>query len=96
MKGSIWFSPGVRLEAVADKPTDLLMTLHAMWLAAPDDSFSSTGVRDASGRSGNFAGTQLDGRIRHQSISWLRLELDAVLLVKGRFLRDPPNAPRGR
>jgi hypothetical protein len=26
----------------------------------------------------------------------LRLELDAVLLAKGRFLRDAPNAPPGR
>lgn len=90
MKGSIWFGPGVRIEAVPDKRTDLLMTLHPMWLAAPEDSFSSTGERDASGRSGNSAGTQLDGRIRHQPISSLRLELDAVLLAKGRFLRDAP------
>ncbi|MEG3089361.1 alginate export family protein [Sphingomonas sp. PB4P5] len=89
-------SPGVRIEAVPDKRTDLMMTLHPMWLAAREDSFSSTGVRDASGRSGSFAGTQLEGRIRHQPMSWLRLELDAVLLAKGRFLREAPNAPAGR
>jgi hypothetical protein len=44
----------------------------------------------------SLGGTQLDGRIRHQPVSWLRLELDAVLLAKGRFLRDAPNAPPGR
>jgi hypothetical protein len=89
-------SPGVRIETVPDKRIDLMATLHPMWLAAREDSFSSTGVRDASGRAGRFAGTQLDGRLRHLVTSWLRLELDAVLLAKGRFLREAPNAPAGR
>jgi hypothetical protein len=88
--------PGLRVETVPGKRTDLMGTLRSMWLAAREDSFSSTGVRDASGRSGSFAGTQLDARIRHQLVSWLRLEVDGVLLAKGRFLRDAPNAPPGR
>jgi hypothetical protein len=89
-------SPGVRLESVPDTRTDLMVSLRPIWLAAREDVLSSTGVRDASGRSGSFAGTQFDGRIRHQPLPWLRLELDAVLLAKGRFLRDAPNAPAGR
>lgn len=89
-------SAGVRVEAVPDKRTDLMATLHPMWLAARGDSFSSTGVRDASGRAGRFAGTQFDARVRHLVAPWLRVELDGVLLAKGRFLRDAPNAPAGR
>jgi hypothetical protein len=89
-------SAGVRVEAVPDKRTDLMATLHPMWLAAREDSFSSTGVRDFGGQAGRFAGTQFDGRIRHLLRPWLRAELDAVLLVKGRFLREAPNAPDGR
>ncbi|MBB5714864.1 alginate export family protein [Sphingomonas aerophila] len=89
-------SPGLRIETVPSKRTDLLATLRPMWLAAREDSFSSTGVRDVTGRSGSFAGTQLDGRVRHQPFSWLRLEVDAVLLAKGHFLRTAPNAPPGR
>lgn len=89
-------SPGLRVETVPSKRTDLMATLRPMWLAAREDSFSSTGVRDVSGRSGRFAGTQFDGRVRHLLTPWLRLELDAVLLAKGRFLRDAPNAPAGR
>ena len=91
-----FISPGVRVEAVPGKPTDLMATLRPIWLAAREDAFSTTGVRDASGRSGSFAGTQFDGRVRHQLTKALRLELDAVLLAKGRFLRDAPNAPPGR
>lgn len=89
-------SPGVRVETVPDKRTDLMASARPMWLAAGEDSFASTGVRDASGGSGRYAGFQLDGRVRHQPLSWLRLELDGVLLAKGRFLRSAPNAPDGR
>ena len=91
-----FISPGLRIEAVPDKRTDLMATLRPIWLAAREDSFSTTGVRDAGGSSGSFAGTQIDGRIRHQLTKALRLEVDAVLLAKGRFLREAPNAPPGR
>ena len=89
-------SAGARVEAQPGRRTDVMATLHPMWLAAREDAFSSTGVRDATGRSGSFAGTQLDARVRHQPLPWLRLEVDGVLLAKGRFLMDAPNAPRGR
>lgn len=91
-----FISPGLRIEAVPDKRTDLMATLRPIWLAAREDSFSTTGVRDATGGSGSFAGTQFDGRVRHQLSPALRFEFDAVLLAKGRFLRDAPNAPPGR
>ncbi len=52
-----FISPGVRIEAAPDKRTDMMATLWPIWLAAREDSFSTTAVRDASGRSGSFAGT---------------------------------------
>lgn len=89
-------SPGVRVEAVPDPRTDLFVGYRALWLASRLDSFSSTGVRDATGRAGSFAGHQLDGRLRYRLTPALRLEVDVVLLAKGRFLRTAPNAPPGR
>jgi hypothetical protein len=53
-------------------------------------------VRDATGRSGRFAGHQVDSRLRYKLSSALTLEADAVLLRKGRFLVDAPNAPPGQ
>lgn len=91
-----FISPGVRIEATPDKRTDLMATLRPIWLDAREDSFSTTGVRDPSGKSGSFAGTQVDARVRRQLTKAIRLELDAVLLKKGRFLREAPNAPPGR
>jgi len=89
-------TPGVRLEIAPSPRWDAFVTYHALWLAEKTDSFSTTGVRDSSGRSGGFAGHQLDGRVRW----WLRparlrLEVDGVLLARGRFLDDAPNAPPG-
>jgi hypothetical protein len=85
-------SPGLRIEATPDARTDVMAMLRPIWLAAARDSFSTTGVRDPSGRSGSFAGVQFDGRVRHKLSKELRLEFDAVLLAKGRFLRAAPNA----
>ncbi|WP_343617070.1 alginate export family protein [Novosphingobium sp.] len=86
-------TPGLRIEIAPPKRWDAFVTYHAMWLASHTDSFSTTGVRDASGRSGAFAGHQFDGRFRW----WvrpakLRFEIDGVLLAKGRFLESAPNA----
>lgn len=90
-------TPGVRFEATPSKRLDWFAAYRAMWLAADEDSFSSTGVRDATGRSGDFAGHQWEARLRYWLLpERLRFEFDGVLLAKGRFLREAPNAPPGR
>jgi hypothetical protein len=59
------------------------------------DAFSTTGVRDPAGRSGSFAGRQLEGRVRWWMLpKQLRIEANAAWIAKGRFLRNAPNAPR--
>jgi hypothetical protein len=88
---------GIRLEAKPSKRLDWFVAYRPLWLAARQDSFSSTGVRDASGRSGDFAGHQLEGRVRYWLVpKRLQFEFDGVLLAKERFLRDAPNATAGK
>jgi len=88
---------GIRLEAVPSKRLDWFAAYRPLWLAADRDSFSTTGVRDASGSSGDFAGHQLEARVRYWLVpARLRFEADGLLLAKGRFLRDAPNAPAKR
>ncbi|WP_439570914.1 alginate export family protein [Sphingomonas sp.] len=90
-------SLGPRIETAPSKRIDITATYHAMWLASRTDSFSTTGVRDTSGHSGSFAGHQIDGRVRWWAIpDRVRLEVTGVVLAKGRFLQDAPNAPGGR
>jgi hypothetical protein len=86
---------GVRVEVTPNAKLDALASYKALWLDSPTDSFSTTGVRDATGRSGDFAGHQLDLRARYWLVpKLLRFEADVVLLLKGEFLEDAPNAPR--
>lgn len=88
---------GLRLEAAPSKRLDWFAVYRPMWLAARADSFSSTGVRDATGSSGRFAGHQIEARLRYWLVpSRLRFEFDGLVLAKGRFLQDAPNAPAGK
>jgi hypothetical protein len=88
---------GLRVEATPSKRVDWFAAYRPMWLASRTDSFSSTGVRDPSHRSGRFAGHQIEGRLRYWMVpARLRLELDGLILSKGRFLNEAPNAPPGR
>jgi hypothetical protein len=76
---------------------DAFVGYRALWLADRRDAFSTTGVRDAGGNSGNFAGHQFDSRVRWWLVPGrLRFEADAVLLAKGGFLRRAPNAGAGK
>ena len=87
-------TPGVRAEIAPSPRWDAFVTYHAMWLAEKTDSFSTTGVRDPAGASGSFAGHQLDARFRYWFVpGFLRAEVNAVWLAKGRFLDTAPNAP---
>ncbi|BBD98886.1 hypothetical protein SAMIE_1023870 [Sphingobium amiense] len=88
--------PGLRLEATPNKAWDWFVGYRAFWLASRTDAFSATGVRDASGASGRFAGHQMEARLRYWLIpKRLRFEYDGVALAKGAFLRNAPNAPAG-
>jgi len=88
-------TPGIRLEVAPTPRLDGFIVYRAMWLADRTDAFATTGVRDATGRSGSFAGHQVEGRLRHWLVpKLLRGEINAAWIDKGRFLRTAPNAPR--
>lgn len=88
---------GLRVEATPSRRLDLFAAWRALWLASATDAFSTTGVRDASGQAGDFAGHQIEARLRYWLIpNRLRYEVNALLLAEGRFLREAPNAPAGR
>lgn len=88
-------TPAFRLEMTPSARLDWFVNYRLMWLASPSDSFSTTGVRDASSASGRFAGHQFEARLRYWIVPGaLQAEVDAVVLMKGRFLESAPNAPR--
>ncbi|MBL0923669.1 MAG: alginate export family protein [Sphingomonadaceae bacterium] len=88
-------TPAVRFESVTSKRFDWFANYRAMWLASRTDSFSTTGVRDAAGNAGRFAGHQVEARARYWLVpKTLRAEVNGLLLFKGRFLDTAANAPR--
>jgi len=87
-------SPAVRIEWLPTPSTDAFINYRPLWLASRTDSFSTSSVRDETGRSGAFAGHQLEVRVRHWLVKdALRLEVGTLYLTKGRFLETAPNAP---
>lgn len=89
-------TPAVRLEIAPSKRLDAFVNYRQMWLASRNDAFATTGVRDASGQSGRFAGQQVEARVRWWAIpKTVQFEISALTLLKGRFLKDAPNAPTG-
>jgi len=88
-------SGGARLEVKPNGKSDVMVMYRTLWLDSKTDSFSSTGVRDASGRSGSFAGNQFEARYRRMLIpEVLRVDTGVAYLAKGHFLKDAPNAPQ--
>lgn len=86
-------SPGVRLEVKPSKRWDGFVMYRANWLDRAADSFANTGVRDAAGQSGKFAGHQIEARARTWLVpGMLRLDTGGAALLRGRFLKDAPNA----
>ena len=87
-------APGIRVEAKPGKRFDTMLALRGNWLDSRTDSFAKTGVRDSTGRSGNYAGTQIEGRVRYWLLGKkILIEAGAAYLAKGRFLSTAPNAP---
>ncbi|QIG79729.1 alginate export family protein [Stakelama tenebrarum] len=86
-------SPGVRFSVQPSADLDIAGTVRGAWLDSATDSFSKTGVRDASGASGSYAGTQIEARARYWLIrKLLRLEVGGAVFANGRFMEEAPNA----
>ena len=87
-------SPALRVEVTPDKRWDGFVAWRPLFLQSATDSFASTGVQDAKGRSGKFAGNQLEARARYWLIPKVaRLDSGVAWLFKGGFLEHAPNAP---
>jgi len=87
-------SPAIRLEVAPDKRSDGFVAWRALWLESATDSFGATGIRDRAGKSGKYAGNQLELGARYWVIPGVvRLECGAAVLFKGHFLKSAPNAP---
>jgi hypothetical protein len=82
--------------AVALNPTHRLTFSPGMrwvWLARARDQWAGSGLRDATGRSGTYLGSQLEVRLSYDFSSHFRPEIGYVRLFKGSYLRQVPKSP---
>lgn len=89
-------SPGVRLELKPSETVNGFIGYRAAYLADKTDTFTTAGVRDATGSAGSFIGHQFEARVRKNLMGGkLQLEVGGAYLSDGRFLREAPNATGG-
>jgi hypothetical protein len=82
-------SPALRLEANTGPWFDAFIVWRSLWLQSASDQFAVTGLRSPTGALGRHAGNQFEARLRYWPIKGrLKFDVGAVLLDKGRFLRE--------
>lgn len=86
-------SSGLRLKLKPSARLDGYVSWRANFLAEDSDTFARSGVRDATGGSGSFAGHQIEVRARYWLIpDSIRWEVGGAAFIEGEFLRDAPAA----
>ncbi len=88
-------SPGLRVEATPHRKLDAFVAYRLFWLASARDAWTTAGVRDPRGSSGDLVGRQLEGRLRwHLVPGNLSFEAGAAHLFPGAFLDGAPDSRR--
>ncbi len=86
-------SPGARLEMTLLPTIDALIGQRLLWLASARDAWTSAGLVDSSGQSGQYVGQQTEVRLRWYAVPKnLSFELGASVLFRGRFARTAPGS----
>jgi hypothetical protein len=70
-----------------------LLAYRAYWLASNRDAWTTTAIRDASGRSGSFLGHQIEAALQFDIVPGnVQLETGIAHLFIGEFGDNAPNA----
>jgi hypothetical protein len=84
-------TPGLRLRLKPTQGVSSFLSLRAFWLASDRDAWVAAGLRDPTGQSGSYLGTQIELRVRWDVLTGnLRLESGLAHLFTGGFRDDAP------
>ncbi|MGZ5009777.1 MAG: alginate export family protein [Methylobacter sp.] len=89
-------SPGYRINVSPRSDVQATLSHRIFWLASTKDSWTTAGLQDTTGRSGNFVGHQLDLSVRWDFNSSLNFETGWTHLFKGSFAKNAPSAPNAQ
>jgi hypothetical protein len=86
-------TPGLRFKLSPSRDMKVFVAYRGYWLASDRDAWTTSGVRDVTGRSGSFVGQQVEARFRWEvSPGNYRFEAGVAHLFAGEFMDDAPNA----
>lgn len=89
-------SPGYRINVAPRSDVQATLSHRVFWLASSKDSWTTAGLQDTTGRSGNFVGHQLDLSTRWDFNSSLNFETGWTHLFKGKSAKNAPSAPNAQ
>lgn len=89
-------SPGYRIGVAPRQDVQAFLSHRLFWLAQAKDSWTTSGLRDKTGNSGDYIGHQLELSARWDINSSLNLETGWAHLFKGKFAETAPNAPEAK
>lgn len=85
-------SPGFHFDLFPSDRFNSIITYRGLFLESATDAFSTTQIVDPTGRSGRYAGQQLDVRLRYSLVpKFVTVDTGVEYLIKGNFLRNAPN-----
>ena len=89
-------TPGLRLQVKPGKRVTSFVALRSFWLADKRDGWTtSRGLRDTTGSSGDYLGTQIEIRIRWNVLPGnLKLETGYAHLFDGEFIDNVPQSSK--
>lgn len=86
-------TPGLRLQLKPSGTVTSFVSVRGFWLASDRDAWVGTGLRDVSGGSGSYLGSQIELRVRWDPLPGnLRLEGGVAHLFAGRFRDGAPQS----
>ena len=88
-------SPGVRVEVKPHAQLSSFVAVRTFWLASKQDAWTTSGVQDAAGDSGDHVATQIELSVRWDVVPGnVRIESGYAHLFAGEFIDDAPNSNR--
>ncbi len=88
-------TPGLRLQVKPARGISAFVGYRAVWLASSRDEWTTAGLQDKTGRSGNFIGHQLEAKLHLTVLPGnLGVEFGGAWLIHGSFQGQFPGAPR--
>lgn len=86
-------SPGLGVEMKPSKKLTLASSMRWFWLASARDQWAGTSLKDASGNSGSYLGSQVELRLTYNAHKYFKPEVGYTRLFKGSYAERVPGSP---